>query len=431
MTRSHDLIDKLIDKPLDNPIDTPQQREHELLALSYYSHPEIQAAREEIRAYWLDLAQPSAVMLRCFEASFDEVMFGAVIWALNQDPLYPKVVTISRLPHTLAGEAIPGSRWGIDNPDSIYRVIPISGDEAYCIHGRVAARRLVENYFTLWSPTMQTVGLLSGKDLQVDSDGRFAITVDGSPANGRANHIQSCPEAHEFYIRDVIFDWTADRPNELRIERLGAAPSRPPFAEREQLERIKTYMHKWATNTTRWNQQALGGPVNAFDFVIDRDSDGALRDQIYIMGHFALPDDNSALVLDVDMGGAEYFIAPITNIWGTTNEIVTRNGCLNKHQAVANDDGSYTFVLALRDPGAHNWLDPTDMSEGILTLRWAEFAGGKPGVTFGVTSRLTLLDDLARVLPPGCIRTSAQDRQRQLAARAGSYAWRLAQEDRA
>jgi len=41
-----------------NPIDTPQQREHELLALSYYRHPEIQAAREEIHTYWLDLAQP-------------------------------------------------------------------------------------------------------------------------------------------------------------------------------------------------------------------------------------------------------------------------------------------------------------------------------------------------------------------------------------
>ncbi len=427
MTRSHNSFDD----PINNPIDTPQQREHELLALSYYRHPEIQATREEIRTYWLDLAQPSAVMLRCFEASFDEVMFGAVIWALNQDPLYPKVITISRLPHTLAGEAIPGSRWGIDNPDSIYRVIPISGDEAYRIHGRVAISRLVENYFTLWSPTMQTVGLLSGKDLQVDDEGRFTITVDSSPANGRANHIQSCPEAHEFYIRDVILDWDADRANELRIERLGAPPSRPPFTERENLARIKAYMHKWATNTTRWNQQALGRPVNAFDFVIDRDSDGALRNQIYIMGHFALPDDNTALVLDVDMGGADYFIAPITNVWGTTNEIVTRNGCLNKHQSVQNDDGSYTFVLALRDPLMHNWLDPTDLPEGILTLRWAEFDGGKPSDSFGVKSQLIVLDDLARVLPKGCRKISAQDRAQQLAARASSYAWRLAQESKA
>ncbi len=416
---------------IDNPIDTPQQREHELLALTYYRHPEIQAAREEMRSYWLALAQPSAVMLRCFEASFDEVMFGAVIWALNQDPLYPKVITISRLPHALTGEAIPGSRWGIDNPDSIYRVIPISGDEAYCIHGRVAQQPLVENYFTLWSPAMQTVGLLSGKELQIDADGRFVISVDSAPANGRANHIQSCAEAHEFYIRDVILDWDADRANELTIERLGATPSRPPFTKREQLDRIKAYMHKWATNTTRWNQQALGRPVNAFDFVIDRDSDGALRDQIYIMGHFALPDENTALVLDVDMGGADYFIAPITNVWGTTNDIVTRNGCLNKHQALPNDDGSYTFVLALRDPAVHNWLDPTDMPEGILTLRWAEFIGGKPTASFGVRSQLAQLDDLTHVLPRGCSRTSAQDRKRQLTARASSYAWRLAQEDTA
>jgi len=411
-----------------NPIDTPQQREHELLALQYYQHPEIRAAREEIRAYWLDLAKPGAVMLRCFDSSFEEVMFGAVIWALNQDPLYPQVITITRLPHFVGKQAIPGSRWGIDNPDSIYRVIPISGDEVYRIHGRVAARRLVENYFTLWSPTMQTVGLLSGHDLQVDADGYFTITVDKFPAQGRSNHIQSGPEAHEFYIRDVIFDWAEDRANELCIERLGAAPSRPPFSEREQLERIKDYMHKWATNTTRWNRQALDRPVNSFDFVIDRDSDGALRNQIYIMGHFALPDDEHVLVLDVDMGGAAYFIAPITNIWGTSNAIVDRNGCLNKHQSVPNRDGTYTFVLSLRDPSVHNWLDPTDMPEGILTLRWAEFAQGRPGASFGVRSSLVKLDELPGRLPPGCATVTPRDRERQLAARAESYAWRLAQE---
>ena len=410
-----------------NPIATHEQHEHELLALSYYRHPEIRAAREEIRSYWLELAKPSPVMLGCFEESFEEVMFGAAIWALNQDPLYPKVITITRLPHQLGSEAIPGSRWGIDNPDSVYRVIPISGAESYLIRGRVAAQRLVENYFTLWSPSMQTVGLLSGHDLEVDADGYFTITVDATPANGRSNHIQAPADAHEFYIRDVIFDWQNDRPNELSVERLGGTPPRPPFSERENLDRIKEYMHKWATNTTRWNGQALGRPVNAFDFVIDRDSDGALRSQIYIMGHFALPDENHALVLDVDMGGASYFIAPITNIWGTTNAIVERSGCLNKHQAVANDDGTYTFVLSLRDPLVHNWLDPTDMPEGILTLRWAEFADGRPNANFGVRSKLVTLAELPRHLREGST-IPLQGRAQQLAARAESYAWRLAQE---
>ncbi len=408
-----------------NPINTAQQREHELLALRYYRHPEIVATREAVREFWLQHAAPSATMRSCFDWAFEEVMFGATIWALNQDPFYPKVITISRLPHRLAGEDIPGSRWGIDNPDSIYRVIPISHDQRYVIRGRVAKQRLVENYFTLWGPEMQTLGLLDGKELDVDADGCFEVTVDASAAAGRRNHIQSPPGSHEFYIRDVIANWGSDRANELEIERLGPAPERPPFSESENLERIKAYMQRWAESTTRWNRQAMDGPVNAFEFTIDRDSDGALRNQIYIMGYFRLPDADTALVLDISLGGADYFIAPITNIWGTTNYITDRSGCLNRHQSRANPDGTYTFVLSLRDPDVHNWLDPSDLDEGILTLRWAEFAGGKPGADLGVHQRLVPLERLRQELTGDHHWLTAGQRQQQLTERAQSYAWRL------
>jgi hypothetical protein len=409
-----------------NPIATPEQREHELRALEVFNLPEIRTAREAVRDYWLDLASPSPEMRRCFDWAFEEVMFGAVVWALNQDPLYPKVITITRLPHRLGDVEIPGSRWGIDNPDSIYRVIPISGDERYVIRGKAAERRLVENYFTLWDPQMQTVGLLNGKDLVLDDQGRFEITVDSGPADGRANHVQTGPDAHEFYIRDVIANWGEDRANELSIERLGPA-ARAPFSEAELLARVKDYMHRWATNSSRWNNQALQKPANEFSFTIDRDSDGALRNQIYIMGHFQLPDDRAALVLEVDMGGAEYFIAPITNVWGTSNGITDRTGCLNMAQSLANPDGSFTYVVSLRDPGVHNWLDPTDLAEGILTLRWAEFPGDQPGESLGVRSRLVSLDDLEGALPADTPRLTPEARAGQQRARADSYAWRLAE----
>jgi len=410
-----------------NPIDTDEQRQHELYAFELYRSEQLQQVREDVRRYWLELAQPSEDMLSCFEAAFDEVMFGAVIWALNQDPLYPKVITISRVPHKLADIAIPGSRWGIDNPDSVYRVIPVSGEERYRIHGRVAEKRLVENYFTLWDPDMKTVGLLSGKDLAVDVDGRFSISVDAEPAGDRPNHIQSCATAHEFYIRDVIGDWAEDRVNELRVERLGPAPGRGPRSGEQDIELAGGYMRKWATNTHRWNNQAMHKPVNEFSFTIDRDTDGALRNQIYIMGNFKLPSPEHAIVLDVDMGGAEYFIAPITNLWGTSNEIASRNGCLNMAQSRANTDGSYTFVLAVLDPGVHNWLDPTDMSEGILTLRWAEFPGDRPSDSLGVRSRLvTLKENLEDV--PAAERVAPWQRAEMSRERAASYAWRIAEE---
>lgn len=408
-----------------NPIATEEQDAHELLALDYFNRDEIQQVMAEVREYWLNEVKPSADMRSCFDAAFEEVMFGAVIWALNQDPLYPKAITISRLAHPLQGKQIPGSRWGIDNPDSVYRVIPISGEERYEIRGRVFHRRMVENYFTLWDPNMQTVGLLSGKDLMVDEQGFFTITVDSDPANGRVNHIQSCPEAHEFYIRDVIFNWAEDRANELSVVRLGDHPVREPFSEQQQMSRVAEYMRKWASNTVRWNNQALHKPANDFSFTIDRDSDGALRNQIYIMGHFHLPDSDSVLILDIDMGGADYFIAPVTNVWGTSNEIRSRNGSLNKTQLQANRDGTYTLALAVDDPGIRNWLDPDGMREGILTLRWAEFDSGRPLPTLGVSSRLVSRSALASDIPDSVSRIDAEQRAGALQKRDRSYQWRL------
>ena len=120
--------------------------------------------------------------LQLFDDAFAEVMFSAAVWSSNQDKLRPKVSCITRLAHPVDGRRIPGSRWGIDNPDSVYRVIPISGDERYEIHGRVGEHRMTENYFTLWDAHMGTVDVLNGRTMQVDPDGGFTITVDAEPA---------------------------------------------------------------------------------------------------------------------------------------------------------------------------------------------------------------------------------------------------------
>jgi hypothetical protein len=363
-------------------------------------------------------------MRACFAWAFEEVMFAAVMWSLNQDPLYPRVVTITRLAHRQGGRDVPGSRWGLDNPDSIYRVIPISGAERYEIHGRVAEHRLTENYFTLWDANMNTVDVLDGKRLVLDADRRFTITVDGEPANGRPNHVRSSPAAHEFYIRDVLLDWEREHANELAIVRLGPPPSRPPFDEAQQLERAAAYMWKWVKSSDRWNAQSADKPVNKLEFVIDRQTDGALCNQVYILGRFQLS-DSEALIVNVGLGGAEYFVCPVTNIWGTTNDIVNRTGSLNKAQSLPNHDGSYTYVVSAVDPGVHNWVDTSGTHEGILTLRWAEFPGGHPGPDLRAESRLVQLDQLRAHLPPETRFLTRDERVRQLAERAASYSWRL------
>ncbi len=405
-------------------IATPEQHAHELEALELTQHPVVKEAYERVRGNWLAAADPSPDMLSCFDWAFEEVMFSAAVWSLNQDPLRPRVICITRLAHPVGDIQIPGSRWGIDNPDSIYRVIPILGSERYVIHGRVAEQRMTENYFTLWDEKMNTIDVLSGHDLVLDDDRRFSISVDSEPKGDRPNHIQSAPEALEFYIRDVMLDWSRDEPNELSIERLGDAPGTPPRSVDEQAQLTASYMHRFAEFTQKLGRGMTSSPANQFALAFSADKGGALRKQVYIGGNFKL-DDDEAMLIDVSDGGAKYFVVPIGNIWGTTLDIVERTSSLNKAQSIPNNDGTYTYVLSRKDPGVHNWIDPCDLGEGILTLRMAEFPDSRPNRDLSAQSRVVPLASLRDELPAETKWVTPAERAEQLAERAAAYKRRL------
>jgi len=407
-----------------HPIATAEQHAHEREALALTRHPIVKEAYERVGKSWLEAANPGPDMRSCFDDAFEEVMFSAAVWSLNQDPLRPKVICITRLAHRLGDLRIPGSRWGIDNPDSIYRVIPISGSERYLLRGRVAERRMTENYFTLWDEHMNTVDVLSGGDLVLEPDRRFTITVDSDPADGRPNHIRSAPEAHEFYIRDVMLDWAKDEPNELTIERLGDPPSTPARTEDEHAELTASFMLRYAEFTQKLATGMSRSPTNQFSLAYSADKGGALRKQVYIGGNFRL-DEDEAMVIDVSDGGAAYFVVPTGNIWGTTLDIVDRTSSLNKAQSVANADGTFTYVLSRRDPGVHNWIDPCDLGEGLLTLRMAEFPGGRPDDDLSAKSRVVPLARLRDELPAETKWVTSAERAEQLAERAAAYERRL------
>jgi hypothetical protein len=407
-----------------HPIATQAQHEHELQAMELAEHPTVKEAYGRVREHWLKEMDPTPAMRACFDWAFDEVMFSAAIWSSNQDPLRPKVICITRLAHAVQGRQIRGSRWGIDNPDSIYRVIPISGDERYLIHGRVAERRMTENYFTLWDAKMNTVDVLSGHDLVLNDDRTFTITVDSSPADGRPNHVRSSPEAHEFYIRDVMLDWARDEPNELRIERLGAPPSSPPRTRDEQAQLTAEFMLRYANFTLGLSRRTLQRAPNEFALAYSADQGGALRNQFYSSGHFKLADDE-AFVVDVSDGGARYFVVPLANVWGTTMDIVDRTSSLNKAQSAPNTDGTYTYVLCPEDPGVHNWLDTCGMREGMLTLRMAEFPDQKPRGDLAGRGRVVKLARLRDELPDGTVWVSPEQRARQRQERRAAYTRRL------
>lgn len=408
----------------EHPVATVQQHSHELAALELIAHRTVTEAYKRVADHWLKLAEPSEVMRECFDWAFREVMFSAAVWSSNQDPLRPKVTCITRLAHTVEGHEIPGSRWGIDNPDSIYRVIPISGDEKYRISGRVGRNRMTENYFTLWDDKMGTVDVLNGRTMEVSADGSFEITVDSSPAQGRPNHVQSAPEAHEFYIRDVMADWNLDDPNRFTIERLGSKPTTAAMNLDEQAQLTADFKLHYADFTRRMSRGTYRMPANHFALAWSADHTGALRNQVYVGGRFELAPDE-AFVVTVSDGGAEYFTVPLSNIWGTTMDIVDRTASLNKAQSLPNPDGTYTYVLSDTDPGVHNWVDTCGLNEGILTLRMAEFPRGGPREDLAAAGKVVKLEHLDSALPEGTAFVDAEARAAQLATRRAGYLRRL------
>lgn len=407
----------------EDPVATASQHEQELAALELIEHPTVKAAYRTVAETWLGRAKASDAMRERFDGAFAEVMFSAAMWSSNQDKLRPKVSCITRLAHPVNGRRIPGSRWGIDNPDSVYRVIPISGDERYEIHGRVGEHRMTENYFTLWDANMGTVDVLNGRTMRVDSDGSFTITVDSEPANGRPNHVRSTPAAHEFYIRDVLLDWGRDDPNHLEVQRLGAPASTPARTLDEQAEATAAMMDYFANFTGKLSHGVYKMPANQFNLAWSADRIGAMRNQVYVMGRFDLGPDE-AFVVDLNDGGAEYFTVPLSNVWGTTLELVDRTGSLNKAQSVPNQDGAYTYVISPVDPGVANWIDSDGLREAILTLRMAEFSEAGPREDLGARGRVVKLDRLDAEVPH-LARVSPQQRAAQLAERRKGYLRRL------
>jgi hypothetical protein len=259
--------------------------------------------------------------------------------------------------------------------------------------------------------------------MQVDSDGSFTISVDAEPANGRPNHVQSTAQAHEFYIRDVLLDWARDDPNHFEVQRLGGPPGGPARTLDEQADATASMMEYFANFTGKLSHGVYKMPPNHFNLAWSADKVGAMRNQVYVMGRFDLAPDE-AFVVELNDGGAEYFTVPLSNIWGTTLDIIDRTGSLNKSQSVANEDGSYTYVIAAQDPGVANWIDSDGLHEGILTLRMAEFGGSGPREDLGARGRVVKLDRLdAEVshLP----RVSPQQRTAQLADRRAAYLRRL------
>lgn len=400
-----------------NPVANTDQRELETQAISIFGRPEIEQATKRAIESFLhvtsNIASPEALALLPDYA--ESYAFRSIQLAVNSDANYPKVLRIYSPAANWLGNDVPESRWGQENADNAYRIIPVNSRGKYLIRGQLQEKPPSHVSYMLVADTNTSVteGLLEQHNMEIAPDGSFHVTLDDSPVHGRRNHIQLTPDAHYLFIRDALGDWT-QTPNALRVQRLNP-PEGLPLTRDELTERAVCVMRDGVTPAYFWQRIVLNIPIQTISTPRLTGSIGGLLTQLSCGGWMRLGHDEAA-VISVAPLDAAYRNAQLYNLWGKSLEYRDRITSLNNSQMQADEDGRHTFVISARDPGIANWLDNMGMNEVTVMFRWQGLSPDlkePPAIDVDIVK----FADIAPVAGAGVKRVTPEQRTEQMQVR--------------
>lgn len=366
------------------------------------------------------------------QVAVQELAFGFLQQAVNSDPARPKVYRIVAPPlsRERSGMTVPGGRFGFDNPDCIYRIIPVSSSYRYVIHGKGTGPPASDITISLHSSfTGSTIALLGGKDIIRDEQGCFEISVSSdntsslpSPA---PNHIQTTPESKLLLIRHNIGDWLVETADELSIKVTSKADD--VSADDQGLSNEAIIQEARATLQKNifvanflLGKVTLSAPVNTM-MPPTQSTKMGLATQALVLSHYRLQKQD-ALVVTIEAGPSTYWSLGVHSLWMVTEDARNRLVTLNNNQAIRNRNGSYTFVLAAADPNIFNWLNTSSHGAGTIIARFQGLPlDGGALSKIHIWTHLSTLHDLHLVLPDDIMYLSAPQRACQMATRAIGY----------
>src|SRR3984893_12771534 len=213
----------------DTGLATADQQSVETRALTIVSLPEVKEQIEASARAFASLPLASdPESQRALRPAVEELAFATALDATDSDSNRPKVVWAFTAPRTWLGHVVPGSRWGIDNPDNVYRLMPVDGDSKYLISVHSHAPGPIQYSFLVYDSFVGEDGRqehldtpvagLRERDIKVGADGSFTITVDSTPANGRDNHIQTNDNARVLLVRNTFNDWQHQIPLDVSVK---------------------------------------------------------------------------------------------------------------------------------------------------------------------------------------------------------------------
>jgi len=282
---------------------------------------------------------------------------------LFNDPLRPSLMLLATYDHKILG----------DNVDSVYYFTQVRGDQEYVIKGR----RYDSCYlsFTLYggSPDGELSERVSNNinhtNIEFEEDGSFEIKFTRKP-NGK-NEFKLDVDAVTLFTREYFFDRFNSRESDLTILNTRQHEPPAPLSDEELAKRIQV-MRTFFEQTTWISPLPVAFPMNDFlpPFPFEADQGGwGTVDNIYCFGRFHLEDDEYLKIR---------FTSPDCCYWGvqTWNYLMQSTDyrnykvCINKGNAVPNEDNSFTIYLSHKPMDVDNWISTAAYKEAIIFCRW-------------------------------------------------------------
>ena len=406
-----------------NPIATTHQREQEDLAMRICARPEVQKARGMAEFLWREGMQHYAQdQWHLFGQMIDEYAYHYAMRTVASDAFDPKVVRFMVPPHRWFGRDVPGSRWGGDSPDFVYRIIPIEHGGRFEIKGRPVSGGPASAHYAQMGENTSAPTILNLLDVvgpELDANGEFTITVDDTPADGRPMHIQTLPGARQIWVRDALGDWNNQFCNALTVNRLDT-PSRGPLSEQELAERCARAMVDGVYYTFWCIHTCIGLPANQMSAPMSSAGFGGMASQYTAKVNCVLEPDEAMIVRANEAGARFRNFVPSDKFMISVN-YWEKMGSLNMHQMAPDADGRFTYVIAHEDPGTHNWIDTSGLRQMIIGQRWQAFGPGGPTEEPWISARVVKFRDLQKELVDGTAMIDAEGRKAQIAQRLAGF----------
>ncbi|MDG2004232.1 MAG: hypothetical protein P8J20_12960 [Novosphingobium sp.] len=348
----------------------------------------------------------------------------AIIWGTDDTP------------RRWNGYELPGAGSAGDNPDGVYRGAVLDGTRSYELIGRInrdnpPAQLVIQvdladaadpaSMFDMKSKkpsiTTATLGILTDKDLELDENGNFRVTIGGK-ADG-LQHVDLKPGVVALSMRDMLSDWR-QVPSLLEVRERGVDHSEEAevldiaLLRNELVAALPGYIGFWSAFPNIW----FGGlEPNSISEARPRHKGWG-----YVAGmHFAL-EPGQAAVVRTGGEGAPYTGFQACDPWMINGDVRAYQLCLNLSQVTPDADGAVTYVVSPEDPGAANWIDTEGLAQGLCVIRWQGTTEATRAEKLIQDFRIVSLAEVTEM--EGLARVTPHERRVTLARRAIDYAAR-------